>query len=102
MPAPRLRLTLKPQARTDVSDALLSTREQWGAEQRGRYRALLDWAIRELIRYPELDRARDELYPGCRSLPVGQHVIYEHVTEAEIVVSRLLHARQDPAARVDR
>ena len=100
MSARRLRLILKPQARNDVHSALLYTREQWGAEQRARYKALLYRSMQDLIGYPELGRARDELYPGCRSHPVGQHIIYYHVTEAAIVVVRILHRRQDATGEV--
>ena len=100
MSARWLRLILKPQARNDLRSALLYTREQWGAEQRARYKALLYRSMQELIGYPELGRARDGLYPGCRSQPVGQRVIYYHVTEPEVVVVRILHGRQDAAGEV--
>lgn len=102
MSARRRRLTFKPQARTDIKDVLLHTREQWGAAQRGHYKAAIDRALRELIDYPELGRARDELYSGCRSRPVGQHIVYYHLAEAEIIVTRVLHTRQDPADKVER
>ena len=100
MSARRLRLLLKPQARNDVRSALLLTREQWGAEQRADYKAVLYRSMQDLIDYPELGRARDELYPGCRSHPDGQHFIFYHVTEAAIVVVWILHRRQDAAAEV--
>ncbi|MGH2561046.1 MAG: type II toxin-antitoxin system RelE/ParE family toxin [Thermomicrobiales bacterium] len=95
------RLALKPQARTDVKDALLHTREPWGVEQRNRYSALLDQALLELVVFPEIGRSRDELYFGCRSRPVGQHIVYDHLTETAIVVTRVLHSRQDPSGKLE-
>jgi toxin ParE1/3/4 len=101
MSARRRRLTFKPRARSDVKDVLTYTREQWGTEQRRRYKSVLDRAFRELIDFPESGRTRDELYAGCRVRAVEQHVVYYHLTETEIVVTRVLHARQDPAGKVE-
>ena len=93
----KLRVTLKPRTR---QDALLYTCEQWGEEQRRRYRARLYDGMRRLVDYPELGPARDDLYPGCRSFHIEQHVIFYEVTETEIVVGRVLHVRQDAAGKV--
>jgi plasmid stabilization system protein ParE len=32
---------------------------------------------------------------------VEQHVIFYHVTDSEIIVSRVLHGRQDPTGKVE-
>ena len=81
--------------------ALLYTREQWGAEARARYKATIYGSMRELIDFPKIGIARDELYAGSRSRLAGQHVIYYHVAEDQIVVVRLLHGHQDPASKVE-
>ncbi|CAA9530090.1 MAG: hypothetical protein AVDCRST_MAG73-822 [uncultured Thermomicrobiales bacterium] len=95
MPVRNRRLILLPEAGRDVQAALHFTRERWGARQRSKYRSLLYDAMRGLIAYPELGPARDDLFPGCRSLPTGQHTVYYRITDAEIVVVRVLHRHQD-------
>jgi toxin ParE1/3/4 len=100
MSARKRRLVLTPLASDDLRDILLYTGRVWGREQRDRYRGLIFRRLRRLIDYPELGPPRDEVFPGCRSLVVEQHVAYYRVMETEIVVSRLLHARQDPTGVV--
>jgi toxin ParE1/3/4 len=100
MSAPKRRLALRPSARSDVRSILLYTRAQWGVEQRRRYRAKLEEAMDRLTRHPELGQERNDLYHGCRALRVEQHIVYYRVTETEIVVGRVLHARQEASGRV--
>jgi toxin ParE1/3/4 len=91
---------LHPRARADLRSILLYTRAQWGPEQRRHYRARLDQGIGSLTRYPEIEEVRDDLFPGCRAFRIEQHIIYYHVTDAEIVIGRVLHVRQDPTGKV--
>ena len=91
---------LHPRARADLRSILLYTRAQWGVEQRRRYRALLERGIDSLTRHPELGEARDDLFPGCRTLRVEQHIVYYHLTESEIIVGRVLHVRQDATENI--
>ena len=101
MPSRRRRLTLKPQAQEDVREALHYTHQQWGAEQRSRYRVRLYETMRKLLDFPELGQPRDDLFPGCRSLRAEQHVIFYQITEGEIIVGRVLHVRQEAAGKVE-
>ena len=58
-------------------------------------------AFMMLREHPHAGRPRDDLFPGCRSVQVEQHVIYYHQPNAtEIVVRRILHHRQDASAAV--
>ena len=98
MSARRRRLVLTPLARQDLRDVLQYTARTWGPERRDSYKSLVLRRLRELTAYPDLGRARDELFPGCRSLPVEQHVAYYRTTGSEIIV--VLHARQDAAGEV--
>lgn len=99
MSARRLRRTLKPRAQDDVRDALHDTRQQWGADQRRRYRDRLYGVMRQLLDFPELGQARDDLFPGCRGLRAKHHVIFYRIAEDEIVVGRVLHVRQDATGK---
>jgi toxin ParE1/3/4 len=43
----------------------------------------------------EIGRARPELFPAVRSLPVPPHVIFFRYLDREVQVVRILHERQD-------
>lgn len=94
------KLRLTPEARTDVRDIRRYTARRWGTQQRDAYHATLDRALRVLLDHPELGRSRDDLYLGCRSLPVGQHVVFYYLTDDEIVIDRVLHSSQDETGKV--
>jgi toxin ParE1/3/4 len=55
-----------------------------------------------LLDHPERGRPRDELYDGCRSLNVGQHVVFYYLTDDEIIIDRVLHGSRDAAGEVAR
>jgi toxin ParE1/3/4 len=103
MSAHRLRLVVDENAQADLQDALVFTQLRWGVEQRRTYRAQLYRAMRSLLDFPELGPARFDIFPGCRVLPVGEHVIYYRLEneQNEIVVGRLLHRSRDPYGKVD-
>jgi len=42
-----------------------------------------------------MDRCRDELAPGLRSLPVGNYVVFYRGREGGIEVIRVLHGARD-------
>ena len=96
---PKIRLTAD--ASRDYEDILLHTRHAWGVVQTATYRAALSGAFGRLQRFPELGQPRNDLFTGCRSVQVEQHVIYYHQPRAsEIVVVRILHRRQDAGVAV--
>ena len=76
MSARKRRLAVSIDARNDIQGTLLFTQQRWGAEQRRVFKAKLYAAMRSLLDYPELGRARDKYFPGCRGLAVEQHVIF--------------------------
>ena len=100
MPSSR-RLRLTVEAQDDLRDLLQYSLQTWGREQRNIDKAAIQWRLRDLTAYPDLDRMRDEFFPGCRSLPVEQHVAYYVATETEILVVRILHAKRDAAGLIN-
>jgi toxin ParE1/3/4 len=94
------RLRFTTDARTDLRDIRRYTADRWGARQRDVYDARLNRALSSLIEYPELGPPRDDLFPGCRNLVVGQHVIFYRLDGEVIVVGRVLHSSQDPVGKV--
>jgi toxin ParE1/3/4 len=100
MSARKRRLLIAPEARADLNGIRLYTQQQWGVDQRRRYGDRLRQAMRSLVDHPELGTPRDDLYPGCRGLVVGRHVIFYRIAETEIVVGRVLHQNQEPTGKV--
>ena len=94
------KLSISDEAVADLRDIRRYTAKHWGPQQRDRYVARLQRALRSLRDYPERGRRRDELYAGCRSLPVEQHVVFYYLTDDEIVVDRVLHGNQDATGKV--
>jgi toxin ParE1/3/4 len=88
-------ILLSPEAQSDVADILLYTLQRWGEEQLDRYAAALDHSLQLIADNPELGRARPELFTGCRSLRVREHIVYYALRDATVVVFRVLHGRMD-------
>ena len=101
MSAHRSSFRLTRAADRDLLDILLYTRRNWGQAQEATYRSAITQALRTLRAFPESGQPRDDLFPGCRSLQVGQHVIfYCQPDPTAVVVQRILHGRQDVSAAV--
>jgi toxin ParE1/3/4 len=101
MSARKLAVHLSREADRDVLDILLHTRRAWGTKQQATYETLMIQALETLSQHPHAGRPRDDLFPGCRSVQVEQHVIYYHQPDpTEIVVRRILHRRQDASAEL--
>jgi toxin ParE1/3/4 len=97
----RRRLRLTADARADLRSILRYTARQWGTRQRDVYRAQLDAGMNDLIDYPERGQERPDIYQGCRAFRVEQHILYNRLTETEILIGRVLHVRQDAIGKVD-
>lgn len=96
MSAPRPGVELTREAEDDYESILLYTDQTWGEEQIAIYWTRILETLESLRDHPLLGHPRDDLFPGCRSLHVGQHLIYYHQpNETAIVVLRILHQRQD-------
>ena len=90
----RYRLVILPEARRDISDILLLTRKRWGSEQRTAYKREIDQALSRLKAYPFVGQSRDDYFVGCRTMLVGQHVVYHQVMDGTVEVLRVLHQRE--------
>jgi len=90
-----LRLILSPKAEQDFTDILQYTLEVWGEEQLLAYRAILDKALLTLLENPRIGALRPEISGEHRVFPAGSHIIIYRLSDAAILVSRILHARMD-------
>ena len=93
---------LTPRAEQDIENIVLHTERTWGEDQSVAYAAAIARTLVLLRDHPQFGRQRDDLFPGCRSVQVEQHVIYYHQPQTtEIEVLRILHIRQDASAAVN-
>jgi len=51
--------------------------------------------LRVLASFPGAGRQREELYPGLRSWPINDYVVFYTADESEIRVGRVLHGHRD-------
>jgi toxin ParE1/3/4 len=66
-----------------------------GERQAEIYLRLIKAAVDAVATDPKLGRACDDVRPGYRRHPVGSHALFYRVTDAAIVVVRILHQRMD-------
>ena len=95
MSVPNRTLALTELARGDLEDILAYTLKSWGDDQRVIYRTAIDRVLRDLLAFPMLGAAREDLAPGCRMHRVREHLVIYRVTEQELVVLRIVHRRTD-------
>ena len=95
MSAHKLPVALTPRALRDLRGIQLYSLQQWGTERADVYDEAIQSALRGLTEHLELGKARDDLRPGLRCLPVEQHLILYRITDQAISVQRVIHARQD-------
>ena len=96
----KISLSFTPQARQDISDVLLYTRQMWGSDQRDIYKNKIDARLDYLRLYPEGGPPRADLYPTCRMLEVDRHILYYRLRENSVRIVRVLHERVDPRAHL--
>jgi plasmid stabilization system protein ParE len=84
-----------PRANRDIERILLHSLDTWGEHQQNAYRAAIERAFQDLIEFPEMGRARDDLGAGYRARRVEQLVVYDRVEADSIWVVRILHIRRD-------
>jgi toxin ParE1/3/4 len=94
------RLEFTAEAETDLQSLLDHTLDRWGERQQQEYARRLNEAIGRLQAHPELGSSRDDIAPGLRHLRVGRHVIFYRVLPATIRITRILHARMNPATHL--
>ena len=52
-------------------------------------------ACRNLAQFPQMGSSRDELYPGLRSFPIGNYLIFYLPVAHGIEIVRVLSGRMD-------
>jgi len=90
-----LPLILSPQAEEDFTDILQYTLETWGENQVLVYREVIDKALLNIQKNPEIGYCRPEISKSHRFFPTGQHIIVYRSAINAIFVSRILHERME-------
>ncbi len=86
---------LRTQQAEDDLGAILSYLEERSPRAAERLAVLIDEKCALIGQFPQLGRARDDLAPGLRSLPVDSYVLFYRTTEDNIQIIRILHGRRD-------
>ena len=69
--------------------------------QADRFIEHIDAELRTLATQPLMGRAREELTPNLRSLPIGRYVIFYEALPDGIVIVRVLHSARDVEAQFE-
>src|SRR4051812_14547274 len=95
MSAHRLQVELSPRARSDLRSILNYSTQQWGSEQRERYRKRLNDGFNAIAAFPLIGRIRPEFGESARSHKVDAYIVIYKPAGDRIVIARVLHQRQD-------
>ncbi len=55
----------------------------------------MDSVFQRIAQFPQIGRKRDELYPGLRSLPCNQYLIFYRLHQDDIEIFRVVSGYQD-------
>lgn len=91
-----LRYNFTRKAKSDFISIIVYTEANWGVKQAQEYKNLIAEKINFLCQMPESGVARDELFKGLRSSPVGSHKIYYRVKPKQLEIIAILHQSAEP------
>lgn len=89
----RIRVTRR--AAADLKAIARHTRAEWGDAVMTAYLRDIDERIRRLAAMPDLGRARPDVYPDCRILPSGRHLIVYRAEGETIDILAVPHQAMD-------
>lgn len=78
-----------------IADYLAAQSSLTSAE---RFLSGIDSTLQRMAQFPQIGRKRDELYPGSRSLPYAQYLIFYRLLNDDIEVLRVVSGYQDLTA----
>lgn len=86
---------LTPRAARDLDAIALWTLRQWGAARMEDYLRRLNDRFHWLALNPHAGRARDDIHPGYRSFPEGQHVVFYILKGDTVAIIGIPHQAMD-------
>jgi len=89
-----MRLILSSRAKEDLLEIweFIADHDELAADRYIDY--LRDRAL-ELLHFPELGRARNEIHPNLRSLLARNHLLFYKIEGEEVQILRILHGSMD-------
>ena len=96
-----IRLVLRPGARRDLTNIWLYTADQWGVGQADSYVANLERERARALAFPAIGSPVEGLPAAYRKLACGKHRIIYRYNDAELIVVRIIHERQDVPSEFD-
>lgn len=94
-------LVISMAAKQDLESIYHFSLENWGVNQAEHYLTRFRTKLSELSKNPNIGQKRQDLLTNTRSLLVGHHVIFYHISNQTIHILRVLHERQDPTQQVE-
>lgn len=87
---------LSAKADRDLAELIASGLERYGVAASDRYVARLREAFEMIDRFPRIARLRQEIDDATRGFPVGVHIIFYQVDDADdVLILRIRHGRED-------
>lgn len=87
---------LSAEADRDLAELIVSGLERYGLAVSDRYVARLREAFEMIDSFPRIARLREEIGRETRAFPVGVHIIFYQVDEADdVLILRIRHGRED-------
>ena len=90
-----LTLNLTEKAEQDLNTIYAYSLKQWGQKQANNYFSQIEKTFYLLLDNPCLGKQRNDLKQGYRSVTIKKHLIFYTLTNNEINILRVLHARMD-------
>jgi toxin ParE1/3/4 len=96
--AKRRRVRWSPEAEQDLLDIWSYIMQAAGASVADAQVRTIDDQAARLAEWPHSGRARDDLFPGLRSILVRSYMVFYRLADRRIEVVRVLHGSRDVVA----
>ena len=88
-------IRLTPRAAADLNRIAVYTLRRWGRRQTAAYLKALNDRFAWLAEYPDIGRARPEIFPELRSFREGSHIIFYRTQGSVIEIIGVPHMSMD-------
>ena len=92
-----IHLVLRPRARRDLANIWLYTADKWGTDQADAYVGSIYAEMERILAFPQSGSRVVGLPNDYRKIRAGSHRAIYRWTETELIIVRVLHAREDVA-----
>jgi toxin ParE1/3/4 len=96
-----IRLVLRPGARQDLTNIWHYTADQWGMGQADSYVGNIERELARALAHPAIGSPVEGLPHAYRKLTCGKHRVIYRYNDAELIVVRIIHERQDVPSEFD-